>query len=179
MNMSSLNEIEHNEPVNAAHLPRWNELPDLDIYMDQVISLIGRYFQNFPGIGEKSLTSSMVNNYVKLEIIPPPTKKKYNKVHLAYLVILCVLKTVIPIPMIRDLIASTVIDSTSYETLYNRFCDNFESAVASARSTVESMLDRKTSVSDLAFFSAIRSHSEQAIALQLIRFMTAEEESKA
>ena len=158
----------------SVKLPRWHELPDLDIYMDQVLSLISRYFRDFPGFSEKGLTSSMVNNYVKLGIIPAPEKKKYNRVHLAYLVIICILKTVMPITMIRDMISSMVIDKESYETLYNRFCEHFENVVDNARKTVDEMLARESSPTDLAILSALRSHTEQAIALQLIRSLTAE-----
>ena len=142
--------------------------------MDQVLSLISRYFRDFPGFGEKGLTSSMVNNYVKLGIIPAPEKKRYNRVHLAYLVIICILKTVMPITMIRNMISSMVIDKASYEILYNRFCEHFENVVSNARKTVDEMLIRDSSPTDLAILSAIRSHTEQAIALQLIRSMTAE-----
>lgn len=177
---ASAEELIHSvDHLCAARLPRWHELPDLDIYMDQVISLIGRYFREFPGFGEKGLTSSMVNNYVKLGIIPAPEKKKYNRVHLAYLVIICILKTVMPIPMIRDLVSTMVIDHSSYETLYNRFCDYFDSVVGSARQSVDEMLNRNASPSDLAFLSAIRSHTEQAIALQLIRSMMEEHPAEA
>lgn len=62
--------------LESFRLPRWEELPDLELYMDQVITLIDRYLS--PVIqGEKHplLTSSMVNNYVKLGLIPAPTKK--------------------------------------------------------------------------------------------------------
>ena len=116
----------------------------------------------------------MVNNYVKLGIIPAPEKKRYNRVHLAYLVIICILKTVMPITMIRNMISSMVIDKASYEILYNRFCEHFENVVSNARKTVDEMLIRDSSPTDLAILSAIRSHTEQAIALQLVRSMTAE-----
>ena len=46
-------------------LPEWDELPDLDLYMDQVISLLQRYLGQFPSPDEKGITSSMINNYVK------------------------------------------------------------------------------------------------------------------
>lgn len=147
--------------------------------MDQVLSLISRYFRDFPGFGEKGLTSSMVNNYVKLGIIPAPEKKKYNRVHLAYLVIICILKTVMPITMIRDMISTMVIDKASYETLYNRFCEHFENVVDNARRTVDDMLSRESSPADLAVLSALRSYTEQAIALQLIRSMNAENSVEA
>ena len=53
-------------------LPLWSELPDLELYMDQVISFITRYFDE--STAEKLITPSMVNNYVKLGTIPAPVK---------------------------------------------------------------------------------------------------------
>ena len=74
-------------------LPHWNELPDIDLYVDQVISLMNKYFSFFYEKGVVIINHSMINNYVKLGIIPAPKKKKYSRVHLAYLIIICALKT--------------------------------------------------------------------------------------
>ena len=60
------------------HLPRWDELPDISLYMDQVLSLINPHFQDTYG-DSYLLTSTMVNNYVKLGVIPPPVKRRYGK----------------------------------------------------------------------------------------------------
>ena len=49
------------------HLPRWDELPDISLYMDQVLSLINPHFQDTYG-DSYLLTSTMVNNYVKLGV---------------------------------------------------------------------------------------------------------------
>ena len=73
-------------------LPRCNELPDLELYMDQVTSLIGRYLKD-----DRELTASMVNNYVKHKAMPAPVRKKYTREHLAYLIVICTLKPVLPI----------------------------------------------------------------------------------
>ena len=64
------------ERLAGQRLPRWEELPDLELYMDQVLSLMDRYLGDCPGFDRKGLTASMVNNYVKLGVMPPPVKKK-------------------------------------------------------------------------------------------------------
>jgi hypothetical protein len=64
------------ESLLEFHLPRWEELPTLELYMDQVITLIDQYLS--PVIQTEKhplLTSSMVNNYVKKGMIPAPEKK--------------------------------------------------------------------------------------------------------
>ena len=71
-------------------LPQWETLPDIGLYMDQVITLMERTFAPFlPGA---EITKSMVNNYVKVELIPRPIGKKYDREHLALLLVIGVLK---------------------------------------------------------------------------------------
>ena len=66
-------------------LPQWETLPDIGLYMDQVITLMERTFAPFlPGA---EITKSMVNNYVKVELIPRPIGKKYDREHLALLLV--------------------------------------------------------------------------------------------
>ena len=60
----------------AQRLPRWDELPDIDLYLDQVLTLLDKYLGPFlPENGGHALTASMINNYVKLRIVPArPTR---------------------------------------------------------------------------------------------------------
>ena len=82
-------------------LPRWEDFPDLEIYMDQMIVLINRYlkFQD----SEKNVTASMINNYVKARLMPPPVRKKYGRAHLAYLVVICTLKDALGMAVIEQM----------------------------------------------------------------------------
>ena len=69
------------ERANSFKLPRYNELPDFELYMDQVISVMEKYLSLYlPIVGGKIITPSIINNYVKLKIIPAPKAKKYSKV---------------------------------------------------------------------------------------------------
>lgn len=71
-------------------LPRWETLPDIGLYMDQVITLMERTFAPFlPGA---EITKSMVNNYVKVGLIKRPVGKRYDREHLALLIMIGVLK---------------------------------------------------------------------------------------
>ncbi|KXT73720.1 hypothetical protein SGODD07_00378 [Streptococcus gordonii] len=55
--------------------PLWQELPDLDLYLDQVLLYVNSVNQKaFPG-QEKVLTAAMINNYVKHAHIQKPIKK--------------------------------------------------------------------------------------------------------
>ena len=77
------------------HLPRWEELPNFDLYMDQVITLIEGYLYILSDGKENVLTSAMINNYVKQKLVPKAEKKRYNRMHMAYLIAITVLKQVL------------------------------------------------------------------------------------
>ena len=73
------------EQASAFHCPRWEELPKLLLYMDQVILVLEETLSLFVEEKENVVTSTMINNYVKHKVIPAPVKKKYEKEHLANL----------------------------------------------------------------------------------------------
>lgn len=75
-------------------LPRWEQLPDLELYMDQVVALVTRCMDALPvaNPGDAVITPSTVNNYVRLKVMPAPVRKKYTRIHLAYLILICLLK---------------------------------------------------------------------------------------
>ncbi|MGX7264083.1 DUF1836 domain-containing protein [Enterococcus crotali] len=111
------------------HLPRWHELPELELYMDQVITLVERYLS--PVILKEKhtlLTSSMVNNYVKLGLIPAPKKKRYNQKHLAFLIAITLLKQVLTIPEIKQGILYQGA-AIGIREAYNLFCEEQEAAL--------------------------------------------------
>jgi len=80
----------------------WDDLPDLGLYMDQVLSYMPRQLID---LGEtETLTSAMVNNYIKDGLLPRAEGKKYSRTHLAYLTAICAMKQVISVRDACDLI---------------------------------------------------------------------------
>lgn len=117
------------ENFSKFHMPRWNELPDIDLYLDQVVNYLERYLENYSVNKEdKIITKTMINNYVKQGIMPAPEKKKYNRTHIAYLLVICILKQVYCISDIGKLISLTI-KSFEIEKAYNRFCANLEISI--------------------------------------------------
>ncbi|MBQ5858850.1 MAG: DUF1836 domain-containing protein [Peptococcaceae bacterium] len=116
--------------IQQYRLPRWEELPDIELYMDQVITLIERYLT--PLVWEhdsKVITPAMINNYVKLNIMPKPIKKRYERTHLAYLIVITILKQVILITEVKE---GIFLQSKlcSIPEAYNIFCDMQEKALS-------------------------------------------------
>ena len=84
--------------------PAWERLPELELYMDQVITFMNRQLEPFSAGGERLLTPSMINNYVKDGVLPSPEKKKYSRDHIAMLFMVCTLKSVLSLPEIDALV---------------------------------------------------------------------------
>lgn len=121
-----MNKKEIQEQLINFHCPSWDELLDISIYMDQVIAWITQqlsplYFQD-----EKILTRSMVNNYVKNTILEPPLKKQYNRKHLAYLIVVCILKRCYALSEIATLIEVHSFSTVGYRKAYDKFANYFE-----------------------------------------------------
>jgi len=115
------------EKLDAFRLPRYKDLPELELYMDQVISTVDKYLSALK-VGEKSiLTPSMVNNYVKNGVIPPPEKKRYTRDHLAEIIIICTLKQTVELSDVALIMKKGVerfgIEAAfdSYAALYEKY----------------------------------------------------------
>lgn len=131
-----MNEIDQ-ELIMKIHIPRWNELPEIDLYLDQVVNYIEKYLGQYTASKEdKIITKTMINNYVKLGIMPAPEKKKYSKAHIAYLIVICVLKQVYSISDIGKLISLTI-QYFELSKAYNRFCANLEVSIKNVFSRKE------------------------------------------
>lgn len=114
--------------IESYHLPSWDELPSLELYMDQVIILLSQYLSFIPHEDEedKLITASIINNYVRMKVIPPPVKKKYSRIHIAYLIMICVLKQSLNISSVQKLIPCGL-DETEVATVYTDFAGKHSS----------------------------------------------------
>lgn len=125
------------EDIEEFHIPRWEELPEIDLYLDQVVTFIDKYLLYYLNDDENQkdekkeqnvLTKTMINNYVKQKIMEAPIKKKYNRNSIAYLFVISILKQCYSINDIDKLIKFTL-KSTPPEVAYNKFCDVFENTL--------------------------------------------------
>ena len=117
------------------HIPRFNELPRVPLYKDQVITYLENLVKviNIEG-DEKIITPTMINNYVKQKVVSPPKDKKYNEKHLAYLIVVCLLKQAFTLQEICELI-NIQIESCPIEVAYDYFCEDVEQAIKAVFST--------------------------------------------
>ena len=86
-------------------LPEWDALPQLELYMDQVIILLKQYLAPlYRDADDKAITASIINNYVRMKVMPAPVKKKYGRAHIACLIIICMLKQSLSISCIQKIL---------------------------------------------------------------------------
>ena len=72
------------------------DMPDLDLYMDQVTTFMDEKLSTYKrNEKDKILTKTMINNYTKSNIIPKPVNKKYSKDHLIFLIMIYHMKGII------------------------------------------------------------------------------------
>ena len=85
---------------------RPEDVPGIDLYMDQVTTFMDRQLGSSKRYEEdKILTKTMINNYAKNHLLPPPEKKKYSKEHLLLLVFIYYFKNILSISDIQSLFA--------------------------------------------------------------------------
>lgn len=112
------------------HIPRWEEIPNIDLYLDQTVTLLEKYLESYiDNKNEKVITKTMINNYVKQQLLDPPINKKYTREHVATLFVICILKQVYSITDISVLI-NIALKKHSIENSYNKFCAELEKSIA-------------------------------------------------
>lgn len=115
----------------------WERLPELELYMDQVVTFLNRQLEPFTTGDERLLTPSMVNNYVKDGVLPRPEKKKYSRNHLAMLMMICSLKSVLSLPEISEMLQG-ITEDRKIEEQYPGFIQ----AHSEAMNTMTECLDK-------------------------------------
>ena len=79
-------------------------IPDIELYMDQVTTFMDQHLSaSCRSDGDKVLTKTMINNYTKNDVLPPPIRKKYSKDHMCLLILLYYFKNVLCIDDIQKI----------------------------------------------------------------------------
>lgn len=110
------------QTVAAFRLPRYNEIPNVGLYLEQATKYVCEYLAP---LGEFSLTPSMISNYVKKGLIANPVKKQYGREQIAYLFFIAVAKSVLSLDALTGFIK---VQQRTYSLpkAYDYFCDEFE-----------------------------------------------------
>jgi len=102
--------------------PKWEDIPNIDLYLDQVLLYVNQVCAPVSPDKDKGLTASMVNNYVKHGYLTKPDKKKYQRKQIARLIAITTLKSVFSIQEIAQTL-NTLQTQASSDQLYDAFVD--------------------------------------------------------
>lgn len=95
--LSSIQRIDYVKP---------DDIPNIDLYMDQVTTFMEEHLASSKRYDEdKVLTKTMINNYTKNNLLPPPVKKKYSKEHVLVMIFIYYFKNILSIKDIETLLA--------------------------------------------------------------------------
>ena len=152
----------------------WDGLPDILLYMDQVLSYLPR--QHMGAEEGEGITSAMVNNYVKEGLLPRAEGKRYSRTHLGYLTAISALKQVLSVRDMQTLIRAGE-EGQDPEKIY----DYFLSALDQALSEAASELPEETEEGDLpklALAFALRSYADRLACQRIIAMLRPREPEK-
>ncbi len=92
--------------LNNFRLPDWKDIPDIGLYMNQLIDLLRRYLDYLPPElkEEQFITAATINNYVRTKVMPEPVKKRYFREHIAYLLVILTMKQSLSLSLIHQLL---------------------------------------------------------------------------
>lgn len=136
--------------------PPYEDFPDLELYMDQVIDILSRSRTSFRN---EKLSSAMVNNYIKADILPRANGKKYSREHITQLAVIIRLKQILSVNDTGALIKACK-DNKSDEEFFDGFrnlvINNYEEILEKARQTDETS-------ANIAMMLAVQSYVNKVV----------------
>ena len=119
------------ERMTSIHISRFSELPHIELYLDQLLSLVDDElsFMRLPDEGPL-VTGSMVNNYVKRHAVPAPVKHRYTRRHICYVTCVCLFKRALSIEQVTRLIGYVEEENLDLAHTYDELCSALECALA-------------------------------------------------
>lgn len=155
----------------------WEQLPDIELYMDQVVSYLPRQ-----SVGGKvpSMTSAMINNYVKDGLLPRACGKRYHKEHLIYLTAIGLLKNVLTVKDMKLLLDSEISEGAEAD-FYEKFLLGINDAFAGVNGDIDPELPEEA-LTQMAMRLALASCAAKTACeelLAVIREKNPEEDPKA
>ena len=121
-----------------------DEVPTSDLYMDQVTTFMDERLKKstrYQG-EEKLMTKTMINNYAKNDVIPPPVRKKYNKEHILVLIMVYYFKSILQISDIKELMDPIIAkffdnrNGFAIEDVYDEIFANMDEDIARVRDEI-------------------------------------------
>ena len=151
------------------------DIPNIDLYMDQVVTFLEKQLAIFQTSSlDKQITSSMINNYVKGEVVSSPIAKKYNREHLALIEEVCTLKQVLTIAEVKQILDERYRkDTIAKEEIFNTFKElvnhKNKEAIEATRSRLDTIeMNDLKGLTDLAMDLALTASAYISISKRIL-----------
>ena len=176
MHMNSTSKKQVMESIQNFRLPRYHELPNVGLYLEQTTKYISEYLAP---LGDYGLTASMISNYVKKGLVSSPVKKQYDRDQIAYLFFIAVAKNVLSLDALTGFIA---LQKRTYplEIAYNFFCKQMEGTLqfTCELTDVAELGDLDTTDEKRLLYSCIVSVTQKIYLEKCLEAIAAEEHSQ-
>lgn len=145
----------------------WEDIPDIDLYMDQVLSYMTR--QHVGLELDENLTSAMVNNYMKKDLLPRAKGKKYDRQHIAYLTAICLLKQVLSVSDAGELLKLHIKEREEEQVrrFYEKYMETMDQEFCGISAAIDEEADREQ-LADLALRLAVSSYGQKLACQQIL-----------
>ncbi len=134
---------------------RPEEIPDIDLYMDQVTTFMDDHFASTKRYSEdKILTKTMINNYTKNNLLPPSVRKKYSRKHMLLLILIYYFKNILSIKDIETVLEPlrekyfSGDNPVQLSDIYSEVCEMEKSRIEPMKSSVREAYEKSLSAFD-------------------------------
>lgn len=163
--MEELNELKR--ILKEQRPNNWEDIPDIDLYMDQVLNYMTR--QHIGLESGETLTSAMVNNYIKKELLPRAKGKRYERKHIAYLTAICLFKQILSVDSTKELLNNQLLDS-DIKSFYEKYCTKLDTAYDAVGEKIQENMTEKE-LSELVLELAISSYAQKIACERLLELL--------
>ena len=174
--------------LHQYNLPLWKDLPDIGLYMDQVTALLSHYldFISSANPSERPITPTTINNYVRLKVMPAPIKRKYYRLHIAYLIVIFTLKQSASISSVQQIIPNGLAEEemrTFYESYARKLQEVSNLFIEQTRTAAQDILlvseevDDDAAVDGLIIQTLLMAGFSNIMADKLLQLRGAEKEA--
>lgn len=154
----------------------WEQIPDIDLYMDQVIGYMERQHIGLAPSGDENLTAAMINNYAKNGLLPRAKGKRYNREHLAYLTAICLLKQVLTVSETGALLEKQM-EHSDIRTFYDNYLQILDSTFTE---TAQQLCEEESEevLTELALTMAVESYAKMLTCKEILHAIAPDAEPK-
>lgn len=167
MEDKNISKEELEEAFRTERPAEWDQIPDIDLYKDQLTEYLKRQHIGFVLGMEEPLTSAMINNYIKSGVLPRAKGKRYDRDHIAYLTAVSLLKQVLSVQETGEFLNEEVKDE-NVRGFYEKYIGELDQALAAAAEKLREA-GSDDDIPDLILKLAVSSYTEKLLCRELLK----------